>query len=47
MSRCPPGDYPYTVTATDPVADPDGDLPVIAFYGTIRHRAVLSPQPTS
>ncbi len=43
MSRQPPGDYPYTVVATDPVLDPAGDEPVIAFYGTIRHRAVLTP----
>ncbi|TXN67266.1 hypothetical protein [Methylobacterium sp. WL6] len=43
MSRQPPGDYPYTLVATDPVFDPDDDAPVIVFYGTIRHRAVLDP----
>lgn len=43
MSRLPSGDYPYTVTATDPVLDPAGADPVIAFWGTIRHRAVLAP----
>ena len=40
MGRLPVGTYPYNIVATDPVADPGGLLPVIAFYGLIRHAAV-------
>lgn len=43
MGRLAVGDYPYTLIATDPAVDPAGEEPVIVFYGTIRHRAVLTP----
>ena len=43
MGRCPPGDYPYTILATDLTTDPEATAPVIGFYGTIRHRTVFAP----
>ena len=41
MAAQPPGTYPYNILATDPVADPNGVSPVIAFCGLITHAAVL------
>jgi hypothetical protein len=38
MARCPVGDYPYTITATDPGTG----LTVPAFYGTIHHVATAA-----
>ncbi|MFY9293373.1 MAG: hypothetical protein WAP03_22130 [Methylorubrum rhodinum] len=40
MSRCPPGDYPYALIATDPTTG----LSAPAFVGTIRHRATPTLQ---
>ncbi|MGU3668020.1 hypothetical protein ACLBX9_27855 [Methylobacterium sp. A49B] len=40
MARCPVGEYPFDILATDPVTG----LTVTAFYGVIKHAAVASLQ---
>ncbi|MCJ2021051.1 hypothetical protein MKK84_27125 [Methylobacterium sp. E-065] len=40
MARCPPGQYPFDILATDPATG----LTVTAFYGLIKHAAAASLQ---